>query len=386
MNRSVIIAAMLAVVMLGACSGGGGGDNGDNGNTPLPHYAFVTAASGSGNMSAWIDANGQTGLAAADNVCNARAAAAGLPGTYVAWLSDANDDAYCRVHGLTGKKGACVPSNPTTPAGPWMRTDGTPFGADIDEMLDNDVVYTPARFDETGSEVSAWYYWTGTLKDGTAGNTCLDWTDNTVVNNATKGFTTMTFYGWTELATYTCDRYLRLLCMEAGPGPALSSGFTTGKRVFMTSTTTNPAMGGLAGGDSFCQDSADNAGLGGTYKAWLSDSATNAIDRLAGNGPWVRLDGIKVADNKADLIDGNIFAPINLDENSAYHIDTIVWTGTLMDGTVSMATSTIANTCSDWTAASGLAMFGYSGRSNNDWTDVNLATCGSSHPVYCFED
>jgi Protein of unknown function (DUF1554) len=50
--------------------------------------------------------------------------------------------------------------------------------------------------------------------------------------------------------------------------------------VFVTSQGFNGNLGGLAGADTKCQALADTAGLGGTYKAWLSDSTTDARNRL----------------------------------------------------------------------------------------------------------
>jgi len=72
------------------------------------NVVFVTYVSGSGNLDSWPDAGGQTGTAAGDAICQARAAAGGLanPSQFRAWLSDQNDDAYCRIHNLTGKKSA----------------------------------------------------------------------------------------------------------------------------------------------------------------------------------------------------------------------------------------------------------------------------------------
>ena len=52
-------------------------------------------------MSTWTGAVG-TGLAAADSICQQKATAAAMPGTYVAWLSDGTSDAYCRAFGFTG--------------------------------------------------------------------------------------------------------------------------------------------------------------------------------------------------------------------------------------------------------------------------------------------
>jgi hypothetical protein len=68
--------------------------------------AFMTSVTGPGDLSSWPDALavGAVGVDAGDAVCQARALAAGLanPQDFVAWLSDNNVDAYCRIHGFAG--------------------------------------------------------------------------------------------------------------------------------------------------------------------------------------------------------------------------------------------------------------------------------------------
>ena len=55
-------------------------------------------------------------------------------------------------------------------------------------------------------------------------------------------------------------------------------------------------MGGLTGADANCQASANTAGYGGVWKAILSDSKSNAKDRLTIAYPAVRAsDGATVA-------------------------------------------------------------------------------------------
>src|SRR5262245_12432676 len=87
----------------------------------------------------------------------------------------------------------------------------------------------------------------------------------------------------------------------------------TSNVAFVTTRTLNPStFGGLAGADAICQATADQAGLPGTYIAWLSTTTTNAVDRLAGSRGWVRTDGVPFADTPADIAAGRIFAPLSL--------------------------------------------------------------------------
>ena len=76
---------------------------------------------------------------------------------------------------------------------------------------------------------------------------------------------------------------------------------------FVTSTTHNGNLGGLAGADAECQRLAAAVGAGNrTWRAYLSTHSTPtepevaARDRI-GNGPWYNAEGIMIAANVADL-------------------------------------------------------------------------------------
>ncbi len=76
---------------------------------------------------------------------------------------------------------------------------------------------------------------------------------------------------------------------------------------FVTSTTHNGHLGGLAGADAECQSLAAAVGAGNrTWRAYLSthstptEPAVNARDRI-GNGPWFNSDGVMIAGSLADL-------------------------------------------------------------------------------------
>lgn len=103
--------------------------------------AFVTQAEGTGDLSSWADADGNTGVAAGDAICNAEAAAAGLPGTYVAYLSDDTTDAFCHVSGRTGKRAAGCDGTPEQVHGPYQNAVGFPVGT-MDQIHDG-FVYWP---------------------------------------------------------------------------------------------------------------------------------------------------------------------------------------------------------------------------------------------------
>jgi hypothetical protein len=154
--------------------------------------------------------------------------------------------------------------------------------------------------------------------------------------------------------------------------------------VFVTSTLLSGSeVGGLAGADAECQALADGAGLNGTFAAWLSDSSTNAADRLTqSTAPYVRTDGQTVADDWTDLISASdLQATINVDENGVAVVPPfLVWTGTGQDGTAT------TDTCTDWTADAGNGVAGVATQVvKPTWTNANSFACGTGRRLYCFQ-
>lgn len=359
-------------------------------STTTPKLVFVTSLFGTGDLSSWDDTigSGITGLAAADAICQDHANRAGLSGTFVAWLSDSNDDAYCRVHGLARKKAAnCGQVTLPTNAGPWIRTDGYPFAPAIDQFTQS-IMYTPIKFDENGAIPVKTKIYTGTDWRGTATGSlgqCFDWTIGGGGFFANVGDADGTGSGWHGGDVATCDQLFHLACFQTGPGDPLPPFSTTGKKVFITSTPTTGNLGGLVGADVTCQAEADAQTLGGNYKAWLSTSTVNAIDRLTSNGPWMRIDGVKIADNKADLTDGEIFTSISYDaagNNTSVVTREGAWTGTNASGL-----KTAAN-CGNWLIGDGTAAgtSGWESWINSIWTDDQPYGCFATRKFYCFED
>ena len=359
--------------------------------TTLALKAFVTSTSGTGDLNSWTDAGGASGLAAGDAVCQARATAGGLLGTYKAWLSTSTIDAYCHIQGYTGTIAAnCGQGALPVAAGPWVRTDGYPFADTIDKLVNNGQIYTPVRYDETGTLVLNPYF-TGTQYNGTyaSGANCSDWTvavDDSGLQGRTEGTTTI----WTSAQGTSCGATARLLCFQYGtsgplpamPPPALS------KKVFVTSTTYNGNLGGLSGADSICQARAAAGGVDNPtkFKAWLSTSIPDveAKNRFTFTGPWYRLDGVKVADSKADLTDLTLFTAISYTEIGEYFVPsyTNVWTGTGADGMGSI------DNCSNWTdGTTGFnGTYGDKNWADVAWTNNASTTCSHTYRLYCFED
>ncbi len=187
----------------------------------------------------------------------------------------------------------------------------------------------------------------------------------------------------------------------------------TSRIVFVTSDHYDGALDpdpdncgdGVAGGDCICQYHANEAGLTGTFFAWLSDSTSSpATDFVRSTVPYVRPDGVMVASSWEDLTDTTILAPIEVNElGGRPRVDpalrpgrdpstsnVFVWTGTEFDGT------SIGFSCGNWTNTQepGVVAIGEmiprtacSWTNKSDWCrSTNTEGCGDKkYHLYCFE-
>lgn len=173
---------------------------------------------------------------------------------------------------------------------------------------------------------------------------------------------------------------------DAGPdaGPDADAGADTGMtewRIFRTETVQNANLGGIAGADAICAAQALAAGLEGEFKAWLSTIASPVADRVTqGSGPYILVDGTRVADDWDDLVDGSILAPINLDANGVLRSGE-VWTGTLATGA-----SYAISDCETFTNGSGgMALCGATNSTTATWTENITPACSTHLGLYCIE-
>ena len=155
--------------------------------------------------------------------------------------------------------------------------------------------------------------------------------------------------------------------------------------VFVTSLPVNGNLGGLSGADATCGTVAATADLPGEFVAFLSDFNNDAADRITADGPW-HLAGTfplgKVADNKADLLDGSIDTPINVGESGQSIPGVIVWTGSGADGTYS------GQACSNWTdgTAASISNVGANVFSDSQWANWAQGACNTvGVRLYCFQ-
>ncbi|MEJ8567768.1 hypothetical protein [Elongatibacter sediminis] len=381
----------LATALYGATVPAG---NSDPAPTRYP-IAFTTSVTGTADLSTWSDAGGQTGTAAADAICQARATAAGLanPQNFVAWLSTSTDDAYCRARQATGKKAVCE-SDPNNPdAGPWQRTDGVLAAGVLDDMV-SDHVYVPLIVDEFANDIAGFpAAWIATQPPGVLqGTTCDDWSD---AAGGSARLVSVFNTTWTTTGSGDCALERHLICLESGrsaPPPELPP--PADKRIaFITSSPGNGELGswpqvdggaaGMAAGDSICNTFAQDASLphAGSYKAWLSDGTTDARDRFVNDGPIHRVDGFRVAYSMADLTKGTIETTIHQSQAGDYLRNRAVWTGTMADGTAA------DDHCAGWTTTEAQGRRGTSYSTTQNWTQGPISVCASTNGyLYCIAD
>jgi len=171
-------------------------------------------------------------------------------------------------------------------------------------------------------------------------------------------------------------------------------------------------LGGFAGADRHCQMLAAAVGLGNrTWRAYLSASASgdqaavNARDRI-GEGPWYNSQGVRIAQNVADLHSDNNNLTKETQVNEKGEVvngrgDTPnrhdILTGSELDGTAFSGDAD--TTCQNWTSSGeGSARVGHHDRTGggehpSSWNSAhgssgcsqeNLRGTGGDGLFYCF--
>jgi len=154
--------------------------------------------------------------------------------------------------------------------------------------------------------------------------------------------------------------------------------------VFAGAGGNNGNLGGIAGADTKCNEWAESANLKGSFRAWLSNDSINAKDRIS-DGIYALVNGKFIAQNKAQLISGNLIHPINIthlgEAVTGAGSEGRVWTGT---GGFGISTG---KNCNNWLSSSS-SFNGTRGHANsidNEWTIFNIEGCGDGTRIYCFE-
>jgi len=175
---------------------------------------------------------------------------------------------------------------------------------------------------------------------------------------------------------------------EPTPDPADFVPFPTPSpepmKVFLSSVAVDGLMGlggGVAQADATCNGLASNAGMGGTWVAFLSDSSENFATRANDVGPWYRMDGQLAFDSLGSMLTGFFANPPSIDETGTdIPTGAIFWTGTSFNG---LASST---TCNDW-STNGMAIgtFGDANVENIGFYEMGTIGCANKLRLLCVQ-
>lgn len=239
------------------------------------NYAFVTSAQ---------FAPGDLGdTSGADDECQSAADAAGLPGTYMAWLASSSQLPHDVLNG-TGAAG-------------WLRPDGQPVAEQLGDLVRHELLY-PMVIDELGANQGQASVLTGMSDELKAvGETCSDWTQTSADLTAT-GRASAGGAAWSSGFTSSCVADARLYCFGTNSSAPLTFVPVAGRRAFISSATITSLGAGIAAADSLCnQEATTHSQPAGSYKALMaigSISPASAASRFTTDTgeTWVRADGV----------------------------------------------------------------------------------------------
>jgi hypothetical protein len=332
----------------------------------IPNVMFVTSTTFTGNLG---------GLAGADVQCNARAKAAALSGTFVAFLSTSAVTAGSRLGSAQG----------------WVRTDGRPFANTVADLLAGNTLYPPV-LDELGHlqiDIVA----TGTTFGNVAARSCNDWTSTSATSAKFDG-------GWTSLsnisfydgASTDCATPFRIYCFETSRLAIVNAVAPAPHRTAFLSKTLFSSGAGVAAADAVCASDAASVGLPGTFAALLPTAGASAISRFSLMGaPWARLDGVLVADTAAQIVTSpGAHIDVVSDGTHAGPYDAANATGWIGADRIDTP-SPAASTCADWTSTSGMGKAFRLANSAFAWPTAaggwsnTTASCSGSLHLFCLE-
>jgi Protein of unknown function (DUF1554) len=165
---------------------------------PTPKIVFVTSGVYDGGLG---------GVSGADTICQAEAQAAGLSGTFKAWVSDDHESPGTRF---------------TKNGSPYQLADGTVIAADWNDLTDG-ILSNPIHLDADGIAFPGVQYpWTNTLPHGTPDNSfgapfldsCFEWRRVDGEFTGSVGSTNSTNSNWTDFSHHNCFFRNPLYCFE----------------------------------------------------------------------------------------------------------------------------------------------------------------------------
>jgi hypothetical protein len=324
----------------------------------VSNLAFVTSTVTNGAMG---------GVSGANTICQTRADAANLPGTWVAMVFD----------GFSQSNLAAILPNG---ANGWYRIDGRPWLDTVASYDGGGVVYYPMRVDEFGNDVpfgAAGEVWTGF-----GGQDCSGWFSPQPGAMGRLSHFHHEAYQIDSGVNGNCNEEHRLICMMtdidgmAVPQPPPASNPVA----FVTSSPWVPSPGsGLGFLDAVCASEATTAGLSGTFLAYVNTETASAASRFTRSEPYYRVDGVQLAPTPGDFLNNttNAWATVYGDAGGQY-APREVWTG--------RNTGNGSEHCDSWTSDSNLVQGIVGAAGTPNWQDFAPVNCDQGRYLYCLEN
>ncbi len=155
-----------------------------------------------------------------------------------------------------------------------------------------------------------------------------------------------------------------------------------GKRVFVTSVTYKGNIGGLTAADTKCQGVALNAGLVGTFLAWIAtvDGGSPQTRFAHSTVPYKRIDGVTVANNWTQLTSGTLLNPIDVTEDGGpLATSVLAWTNTMASG------AAWEYDCAGWTVSDNTANGRLTSVTTNSLAGTQISACYNDGLLICVE-
>lgn len=156
-----------------------------------------------------------------------------------------------------------------------------------------------------------------------------------------------------------------------------------GRRFFVTAQSFTGNLGGVAGADQKCQFAAMNAGLSGTWRAWLTVIGASVSSRISETTPWSDLRGGILFTNDEGRDQNLPGFPLDRDELGRVIGDVRVWTNAWSTGLPQISD------CAAWTNATA-GLKGHVGAPASTipgrWAaNFEEITCQTPAHLYCVE-
>lgn len=135
--------------------------------------------------------------------------------------------------------------------------------------------------------------------------------------------------------------------------------------------------------DQLCATEASDAGLPGTFLAFVATTTEAATDRFDLNGPgWSSSNGAPIVLDPMDLItSGLLETPVIREASGSPTFSTSVWAG----GASPSEVGTVEGTCNNYSVTTGNAVTARRDRTVQWWDQLSVS-CSSSRRLICFEE